>query len=109
MHSIARSFLRNPVGIRFADLLFSEPLPLETCQLPHGHGLFAVLMPDDTWAPRQYQPLFFGEYGNLQDAPTAAVRRDHYLRWLRTAAGRQLYIAICSAPSGLCSELRKIK
>jgi hypothetical protein len=51
-------------GIRFNDFLFTEPVPLSTWIPPKFPGLFVVLTGDNNWAPRPFQPLYFGEFGN---------------------------------------------
>ncbi len=51
-------------GIRFNDFLFSEPVPLSAWTAPKFAGLFVVLAGDHNWAPRPFQPLYFGEFGN---------------------------------------------
>ena len=81
-------------GIRFGNYFFSEPVPLGGYASPEPSGLFAVLVPDPTWAPRPFQPLFFGEFSG------AGPTRDDYLCWLRAAAGRHLYAAASRAPQG---------
>ena len=103
---MSASFTRNSWGIRFADYLFTEPIPLDTSLIPYVQGLFVVLIFDFTWAPRQFQPLFFGEVGRRQGSPIA---RNDYLRWLRTAAGKQLYLAICPIPATHVLALPGIK
>jgi hypothetical protein len=57
------SYVAGP-GIRFNDFLFSEPAPFCHWTPPRFAGLFALLHPDANWAPRQLQPLYFGEFGN---------------------------------------------
>jgi hypothetical protein len=51
-------------GIRFNDFVFSEPAPLTNWTAPKFAGLFVVLAGDTSWAPRPFQPLYFGEFGN---------------------------------------------
>lgn len=53
-----------PLGIRFNDCLFTEPERLAGWRLPKCAGLFAILGADQNWAPKQFQPLYFGEFGN---------------------------------------------
>ena len=59
-------------GIRFNDCMFSEPVPLSHLAAPKCAGLFAVLAHDASWAPRPFQPLCFGEFGNNARGPLAA-------------------------------------
>lgn len=51
-------------GIRFNDYMFSEPVPLSNWTAPKFAGLFVILASDANWAPRHFQPLCFGEFGN---------------------------------------------
>jgi hypothetical protein len=57
------SYLVGP-GIRFNDCMFSEPLPLGNWAAPKFAGLFVILARDANWAPKPFQPLWFGEFGN---------------------------------------------
>jgi hypothetical protein len=51
-------------GIRFNDYLFTEPRNLAEWVPPKYAGLFAILTLDQNWAPKPFQPLCFGEFGN---------------------------------------------
>src|SRR5258706_59141 len=51
-------------GIRFNDCFFSEPGRLAGWIPPRFTGLFVVFACDPNWAPRSFQPLYFGEFGN---------------------------------------------
>ena len=53
-----------PLGIRFNDCLFTEPMRLAEWKVPQYAGLFVILAKDSNWAPKAYQPLYFGEFGN---------------------------------------------
>lgn len=65
------SFMVGP-GIRFNDCMFSEPALLNTWAPPKFAGLFVILTADSSWAPRPFQPLYFGEFGNNARGPLAA-------------------------------------
>src|SRR5215831_1451534 len=87
---------RRSIGIRFADYVFSDPAPLDRFSLPfRSAGLYVVLMPDSSWGPWQFQPLFFGEFG-----PECEVRMSHAQQTccLKVAAGRNLYFALYAFP-----------
>src|SRR6266480_1403609 len=60
-----------PQGIRLNDCLFSEPTRLADWKVPKYAGLFVILVKDANWAPKPYQPLYFGELGN--NTPHAPV------------------------------------
>jgi hypothetical protein len=64
------SYMVGP-GIRFNDFVFSEPVPLTNWAAPKCAGLFVVLVRDANWAPRPFQPLCFGEFGNNVRGPLA--------------------------------------
>ena len=51
-------------GIRFNDLVFTEPVRLTEWVPPKFPGVFVILTRDPNWAPKPFQPLWFGEFGN---------------------------------------------
>jgi hypothetical protein len=51
-------------GIRFNDYLFTEPKSLGDWERPRYAGILAILARDPNWAPKPFQALFFGEFGN---------------------------------------------
>ena len=53
-----------PQGIRLNDCIFSEPTRMADWKVPKYAGLFVILVKDANWAPKPYQPLYFGEFGN---------------------------------------------
>jgi hypothetical protein len=50
--------------MRFNDSVFSEPIRLAEWTPPRCAGLYAILIVDSNWAPKPFQPLCFGEFGN---------------------------------------------
>jgi len=78
------SFALAP-GIRFNDYLFTEPIPLKGWDPPPFAGLYVLLERDANWAPKPFQPLYFGEFGNATPpveffrpcAELAKGSRDH--------------------------------
>jgi hypothetical protein len=62
-------------GIRFNDYLFTEPARLVDWQAPKYAGLFVILAQDANWAPKPYQPLYFGEFGN--NTPETLLPGNH--------------------------------
>jgi hypothetical protein len=56
-------------GIRFNDCVFSEPVPFAQWTPPRCAGLYVVLVQDPNWAPRPFQPLYFGEFGHNASLP----------------------------------------
>ena len=61
-------------GIRFNDCYFSEPVNLASWTPPKCAGIYTLLIDDLNWAPKAYQPVYFGEFGNNSQA--AAVLHD---------------------------------
>jgi hypothetical protein len=56
-------FLTAP-GIRFNDSVFTEPVRIAGWIPPSCAGIMAILARDPNWAPKPFQPLYFGEFGN---------------------------------------------
>jgi hypothetical protein len=89
-----------PRGIRFGNFVFEEPVRWGAYS-PEYSGIFGILLPDFTWAPKPFQPIFFGE---IRGAASAAMTQDEYVSLLRTAAGRELYVASCQMPFAAASQ-----
>jgi len=96
-------------GIRFNNCWFSEPVSLAAWDSPKYAGLFVLLVRDPNWAPKPFQPLYFGEFGN--NTPLPALLRDYPLV-MAAAKGRALYISVLAIPFSttaqrleLCNEL----
>src|SRR5262245_57354563 len=86
------SVSRTHVGIRFGDYLFSYPVPLGCFTLPlRSAGVYVILMPDPTWGPWHFQPLYFGEFGFQRQADMSAAQQTCCLK---AAGGRNLYFAV---------------
>ncbi|HYR43806.1 MAG TPA: hypothetical protein VER98_12325, partial [Terriglobia bacterium] len=75
----------RPEGIRFyrdgGDMVeFMEPRPF-SWQIPQPAwaGLYAILVADNSWKPRFFRPLYFGESENLAERPTTS--HEHYRDW----------------------------
>jgi hypothetical protein len=85
----------NTQGIRFNDCFFSEPAPLAGWVRPKCAGLFGVLVSDPNWAPRPFQPLYFGEFGNNASDTDA---RSNYDALLTAANGRALLVCVYPMP-----------
>jgi hypothetical protein len=108
-------------GIRFNDFVFSEPTPLAEWLPPKYAGLFVIVARDPNWAPKPFQPLYFGEFGN--NAPPSTARADALFVAVlpmpfsttaeRTAARDQLiwaYKPLCQenrSPSAATGELAR--
>jgi hypothetical protein len=94
------------LGIRFNDCMFSEPIALSVWTPPKYAGLFAILVNDPNWAPRAFQPLYFGEFGN--NAPLQALLPD-YGRLVAAAKGRTLYMSLLAMPFSTTAQRRQLR
>jgi hypothetical protein len=92
-------------GIRFNDCFFTEPVPALACSMPKCAGLFAVLVSDPNWAPKQFQPLCFGEFGN--NTPSRALP-FHYQGFQEAAHGRALMLAVLPLPYTTTAQRREL-
>lgn len=88
-------------GIRFNDCLFSEPVCLAAWTQPRFAGLIVILVNDPNWAPRPFQPLYFGEFGN--NAPLPPLLRD-YARLTALAKGRTSYVSVLPMPFSTAAQ-----
>jgi hypothetical protein len=82
-------------GIRFNDFFFSEPADLAGWAPPRCAGLFSVLINDANWAPKPFQPLYFGELGN--NTPLSEVLQD-CSRIAAIAKGKALLVSVLPMP-----------
>src|SRR5215510_9907186 len=103
-----RLLSRTPVGIRFADYVFSNPASLDRFSLPpRSSGIYVLLMPDSSWGPWHLQPLFFGEFGPDHQVYMSPAQQ---MCCLKVAAGRSLYFALYAVPhenGWAISEMKK--
>ena len=93
-----------PAGIRFNDCYFGEPTPLNQWAAPRCAGLYVVLAADSNWAPRPYQPLHFGEFGNNARQIPGLTKFGS----LRGAGSRHLYIAALAMPFSTTAQRRAL-
>lgn len=84
-----------PTGIRFNDCFFVEPVRLVDWTPPRCAGLAVVLTADPNWAPKPFQPLYFGEFGN--NTP-AHVLLQECARLITATGGRMLAVAVVALP-----------
>jgi hypothetical protein len=88
-------------GIRFNDCVFSEPRPLAHLALPRCGGLFAILAMDSNWAPKPFQVLYFGEFGNNAQQPLPPAEQ---MRLARAARGAALFACVLPIPFSTTSQ-----
>ncbi len=81
-------------GIRFDNYMFTEPMRLADWKPPECAGLFVILVRDSNWAPKPFQPLYFGEFGN--NVHGALLPNDAV--WKPLAGGNNLFVAVLPLP-----------
>lgn len=89
---------QKQTGIKFGDILFSEPvaLPQTTSVLDHmvpQPGLYVILTPDARYTPRPFRLIYIGESDNVNARANAA--HEKFSAWKRQAGTAQLYRALC--------------
>jgi hypothetical protein len=82
-------------GMRFNDCLFSEPVRLAGWTPPRCPGLYAILIVDSNWAPKPFQPLYFGEFGNNV---SPSVLQGQYGSILPAVKGQELFVVVLPMP-----------
>src|SRR5438477_4080586 len=82
-------------GIRFNDSVFSEPVQLAGWTPPKFAGLYGILVEDPNWAPKRFEALYFGEFGN--NASAVSIFKD-YSRFVAAAHGRTLLVTVFPMP-----------
>ena len=106
-HTFSRALPPHASGIRFADFVFSEPIQVEYAICPVASaGIYVLLISDPTWSPRQFQPVYFGEFG-VNGQPQMSTAEQ--MRCLRIASGRSSYLAVHAVPLQHASEVSRVK
>ena len=88
-------------GIRFNDCIFTQPVPFAECTFPRCPGLYVILAEDRDWAPRPFQPLYFGEFGNNTPAATLLNEASHVAR---STLGKPVLVAVLALPYSTTSQ-----
>jgi hypothetical protein len=88
-------------GIRFNDFVFTEPTPLAEWTQPRYAGVFAILTRDPNWAPKPFQPLCFGEFGNNGHENLLPHDAGPLLNTVRVNA---LFVAVLPMPFSTTAE-----
>lgn len=92
-------------GIRFNDCMFSEPIAAAAFTMPKSAGIFAVLVSDPNWAPKAWQALYFGEFGN--NTPARALPFN-YEQLQAAARGRTLMVSVLPMPFSTTAQRREL-
>jgi hypothetical protein len=98
---------RVTAGIRFADFVFSPPVPLAQFTFPPRYsGVFVLLVPDPTWGPWHLQPVYFGEFKPDREWEMSAAEQT---ACLRIAGGKPLFVSAYIFPMEQTSELTRMR
>lgn len=95
----------TPLGIRFNDCFFSEPVSLASWTPPRFSGLFVILACDANWAPIPFQPLCFGEFGNNATHPLSA----NGYSWLGPADRKKLFVSVLPMPFSTSAQRAAVR
>jgi hypothetical protein len=82
-------------GIRLNDSFFSEPTRLDGWTPPRCAGLFGIFVADPNWAPKPFQPLYFGEFGNNTSLPAVLGECRNLIAASR---GKTLLVSVLPMP-----------
>src|SRR5580704_17765893 len=88
-------------GIRLNDSFFSEPTRLDGWTPPRCAGLFGIFIADPNWAPKPFQPLYFGEFGNNASAPELLAEFRGLIAVFR---GKTLLVSVLPMPFSTISQ-----
>ena len=105
------SYREHANGIRFGDILFSEPEALSGSTRPVGliyrsPGLYVILAFDATYRPWPYRALYFGESENIRSRATTS--HENYESW-RREGGDLLYLAFHEMPGSQQNKRQAIE
>jgi len=70
------------IDIHYNDLQFSAPTPLSAAELPTLPGVYAVAVRNPVWRPAPFQPIYFGQAGNLSQVDLGPGH-EAFARWHR--------------------------
>jgi len=93
-------------GIRFNDYLFCEPISLAAWTPPKCPGLFILLISDPNWAPKAFQPLYFGEFGN--NTPASAMLGE-CRPVVAVAKGQNLFVSVLPMPFSTTQQRQSLR
>jgi hypothetical protein len=90
---IANLLGMSPVvqGIRYGDLTFTEPRLFAPALIAPIQGIYAIVVPDIAYKPRQFRLLYLGETADFSKRLTD--QHEKYAHWKREANGQALYYA----------------
>jgi hypothetical protein len=91
-------------GIRYGELMFSEPRMFPPTLMPPLQGIYVIVVPDAGMSPRQFRLLYVGESADV--SKRLSDKHEKYNHWKREANGQTLYFAYCST-FGYTEEQRK--
>src|SRR6266498_2551184 len=95
-----------PSGIRFNDYIFSQPIGITACTPPGCGGVYAVLVTDPNWAPKPFQPVFFGQLGN--NAPRHSILQECAALG-PVAASQGVFVAVLPMPFSTSAQRNAVQ
>jgi hypothetical protein len=78
-------------GIRWGNYLFSEPRVFGTGLVAPVPGVYAIMVTDATWTPRNFRPLYFGETEDFRKR--VGFAHEKYGNWKLHAGSLTLYVS----------------
>lgn len=96
------------MSIFFSTYKFTEPVPINIWIPPYRAGIYAVLIPDQTYGPKPYRCIYFRESSNMSDRGFISGHHKYYC-WLYQAAynSNNIYISTYLMPYST-SQQRKL-
>lgn len=95
--------------IKYGDVVFEGPYHANEWEPPCRAAVYVIAIPDKTWTPKGYRPVYFGESGNLSDR--GFWRSHHRYRCFIGEAGSEsnLYVGIHRMPDSTEDQRRKVE
>jgi hypothetical protein len=97
------------MSIRFRNYIFEGPMSFASWSPPYRAGLYAVVVPNQLWTPLPFEPIYFGESGNMSER--GFLRSHHcYGRWMIKAGSEtNLYVALYLMSGSTAEQRRAIE
>lgn len=93
-------------GINFGGLMFTFPVSVHARFAPPDAGIFAIQVPNATFNPLPYEPIYFGQGCNLTACPLTQHRR--FAQWiLHQHAHKGLFVSFF--PTGTMPETTRLE
>lgn len=97
------------MSIRYGGYVFDAPAPLAAWSAPGKAGVYAILVPDQTYRPMPFRVIYFGESGDMSERGFLKGHRK-YSCWIREAGSEEsLYIAVYPMPKSTPEQRRAVE